>query len=95
MSRSLDLVGLVDGGFRLSEAAGLKVLALRFDFSGSMQRTLEFAVSNQRKMVKVMAINLRELYMIMLLKKKIDCDINATNLLVIYSKLAIRGTDIR
>ena len=40
-------------------------------------------------------INLREPYMIMLLKKKFDCDINATNHLVIYSKLAIRGADIR
>ena len=33
LSRWLDLVGLVDGGFRLSEAAGLKVPALRYEFS--------------------------------------------------------------
>ena len=54
-----------------------------------MQRISEPTVSNQRKMVKVRAINLREPYMIMLLKKNFDCDINATNRLVIYSKLAI------
>ena len=33
MSRWLDLVGLVDRGFKLGEVAGLKVLALRFEFS--------------------------------------------------------------
>ena len=64
---------VVDGGFELGEAAGLKVPALRFEFSSNlMQGISKSVVSNQRKMVKVMAINLRESpYMIMLLKKKI------------------------
>ena len=78
-----------------AQGSSFEVWVFIFEFSGSIQRTSESAVSNQRKMVKVTAINLREPYMIMLLKKKFDCDINATNHLVIYSKLAIRGADIR
>ena len=33
LSQWLDLVGLVDRGFGLDELAGLKVLALKFEFS--------------------------------------------------------------